>query len=600
MLKPNCKLGNYLPVSHVNKVLVEKAQSTLSSDYQKVTMDIYLPMATHLWQLLLFLFRRIHLRRVWVLIPASDSFCCYSALINLLLSRVIPAKFLFIPKVVQIVAPEVGAVYVTSPAGVLDLVDYSSSDFDPSEDSLPPAPELPLVSPFLCFDDSEADSESEPAEQKPKRHESLTIHDAMVSRWRDRVTSGPSLPSGSSSHDAFAPSFEFPLAPVLPHPGFVDGQRFLSDPIVGLFPARRLACRRVSHHSSDRHYSPDFASDSSYFGSSSNFSSDTSSGSPSDPLSDSSLVHSSGCDTSGQIHSGPSTRVASPRLVYPPIYLLRGHWIHLHLLLDYLARDADPLLLWFRDSYSPEASREEHMETSTADAEVVADLGIGDRVGAPTEDGIGMGVEVAANDIREDDEEFETEASAGGTMEIVVDPLVTGGIFKSTRGDVLDIEGTLYDITHYMYEVPLDRIAEFETTQRQLEAGQLMASEERANLTDRIRSLGRENLRIRRDRDDTRRRLGRLESLVERRLGFRSKMDKMVTTETVDEMETETVEEMETETVEEMETKKVEEMEMEITMRMIEVLGMLSRELMKLMAEVYCPRTEIQKMESEL
>ncbi|GKD21323.1 hypothetical protein Tco_1223026, partial [Tanacetum coccineum] len=29
---------------------------------------------------------------------------------------------------------------------------------DPSEDSLPPAPDLPLVSPFLCFDDSEANS----------------------------------------------------------------------------------------------------------------------------------------------------------------------------------------------------------------------------------------------------------------------------------------------------------------------------------------------------------------------------------------------------------------------------------------------------------
>ncbi|GJQ93281.1 hypothetical protein Tco_0004420 [Tanacetum coccineum] len=32
------------------------------------------------------------------------------------------------------------------------------------EDSLPPVPDLLLVSPFLCFDDSEADSESEPAE----------------------------------------------------------------------------------------------------------------------------------------------------------------------------------------------------------------------------------------------------------------------------------------------------------------------------------------------------------------------------------------------------------------------------------------------------
>ncbi|GKE10730.1 hypothetical protein Tco_1414281, partial [Tanacetum coccineum] len=77
---------------------------------------------------------------------------------------------LVVPAVVPIapadplVAPEVGAVFVISPTGVLDLVDYSSSsDSDPSKDSLLVASELPLVSPFLCFDDLEVDSESEPA-----------------------------------------------------------------------------------------------------------------------------------------------------------------------------------------------------------------------------------------------------------------------------------------------------------------------------------------------------------------------------------------------------------------------------------------------------
>ncbi|GKG59117.1 hypothetical protein Tco_0602826, partial [Tanacetum coccineum] len=44
-----------------------------------------------------------------------------------------------------IVAPEVGAVFVISPTGVLNLVDYSSSsDSGPSEDFLPVTPELPL------------------------------------------------------------------------------------------------------------------------------------------------------------------------------------------------------------------------------------------------------------------------------------------------------------------------------------------------------------------------------------------------------------------------------------------------------------------------
>ncbi|GKE99938.1 hypothetical protein Tco_0023289, partial [Tanacetum coccineum] len=64
---------------------------------------------------------------------------------------------------------------------------------------------------------------------------------------------------------------------------------------------------------------------------------------------------------------------------------------------------------------------------------------------------------------------FEAEASAGGTMEIAVDPLVTGGISKSTKGDVPDLDDTIYDIVHYIGE--------------------------RASLADRIRRLGWENLR---------------------------------------------------------------------------------------------------------
>ncbi|GJV52174.1 hypothetical protein Tco_1447915 [Tanacetum coccineum] len=103
------------------------------------------------------------------------------------------------------------------------------------------------------------------------------------------------------------------------------------------------------------------------------------------------------------------------------------------------------------------------MEIGIVDAEAIADLGIGDRVGVDTKDGIGMGVKISASNIREDEEEFEAEASARGTIEIDVDPLVTGGIFEYTRRDAPDLEGTLYDIVNYMLEVPLERITEFET-----------------------------------------------------------------------------------------------------------------------------------------
>ncbi|GKB27888.1 hypothetical protein Tco_0867289 [Tanacetum coccineum] len=159
-----------------------------------------------------------------------------------------------------IVAPEEGTVSVVSPSGVLDLVDYSpSSDSDPSEDSLPPAPDLPLVSPFLCSDDLEADGESEPDEQRPV----------------------------SSSRNTLAPLLEFPLAPVVAPPEIRRRSATLVRPgedipfgrpcsthpngshkllttrkRVRPLPARRLAWRRVSHHSSDRHSSPDSSSSS--------------------------------------------------------------------------------------------------------------------------------------------------------------------------------------------------------------------------------------------------------------------------------------------------------------------------------------------------
>nr|GEV20933.1 putative reverse transcriptase domain-containing protein [Tanacetum cinerariifolium] len=231
------------------------------------------------------------------------------------------------------------------------------------------------------------------------------------------------------------------------------------------------------------------------------------------------------CGASGQSHSGPSTRVASLRLVDPPVRTLR--YSSSERSLDSSSPSAGPsrkrcrspttlvpsstLVLRsiapaladlpprkrFRDTYSYEASEEEHIKIGTTDAETVVDLGISDGVRAPTEDGLGMGVEVATSDIREDEEEFEAEASAGATMKIAVDPLVIGSIFEPTIGDAHDLEGTIYDISHYMSEVPLDRITEFETAQRQLEAGQLVASEERVGLADRVRSLGRENLRVR-------------------------------------------------------------------------------------------------------
>nr|GEV14413.1 hypothetical protein [Tanacetum cinerariifolium] len=350
---------------------------------------------------------------------ASDSFCAIPAIIPVTL--VVPAE---VPIVLAypLVAPEVGAVFLTSPVEVCDLVDYSSFDSNPLEDSLPPAPE------------------------DPRGMQSLAVHDAMVSRWSDRVASRPSSPSRSSSDDTFAPSFKFPVAPVVAPP-----QIYSSSPGLSL--------------------------DSSL---------DTSSGSPSDSLSDTSSVHSSGYDASYSSLDSSSNRS-----------------------LDSSSLSAGSSRKRCR---SPNSLVPSSTPVSRLIAPTLADLlPTRKRVGVDTEDDIGMGVEIATSDIREDEEEFEVEASAGGTMEIAVDPFVTGGIFESTRGDVLDLQ-----------------------------------ERERAGLTDRIRRLGQENLmaqallcierdqvdslrhhmklsqeefcQICRDRDDAQRRLRILKSFVKRRL----------------------------------------------------------------------------------
>ncbi|GJS62415.1 hypothetical protein Tco_0657199 [Tanacetum coccineum] len=252
---------------------------------------------------------------------------------------------------------------------------------------------------------------------------------------------------------------------------------------VGPFPAHRLAWRHVSHGSLDHHASPDFTSDSSSSSSYSDSSSDFSSGSFSYSLSDSSSVHSS-----GQSHSGPLTRVASPRLVDSPVRTTRCskaymRWRSAPLSTLYppttsesslgsssdrsldlslpsvgssrkrcispstlvpsstlVSRSIAPTLAdlpprkRFRDSYSSKVSGEDHMDMGTADAETDADLGISEGVGAHTKDGINLSVEVSTSDVREDGEEFEAEASEGGTMEIVVDPLATGDISDPIGG----------------------------------------------------------------------------------------------------------------------------------------------------------------------
>ncbi|GJZ84270.1 hypothetical protein Tco_0649609 [Tanacetum coccineum] len=267
----------------------------------------------------------------------------------------------------RLVAPEVGAVSVISPTGVLDLSQTISSSLlsrDPRAISL-----LPLM--MLWFRGGGTGSHL-----------------------------GTSLRAPSSYYNS-TPSSEFPFAPIV---------ATIRD---------SLAWRRASHRSSINIFTPqNLTSDSSSSGSSSY----------------SSSVHSSEFDASSQTHLGPSTRVASPRLVYLLVLTPRyseafRHWrstplstlyppmtsessldLSFERSLDSYSLLLDHLAKCSRIHTSPEIAEEKHMKDWIADAETVADLGISDGVGAHTKDGIGMGVEIAASSLlsggREDFEQM--------------------------------------------------------------------------------------------------------------------------------------------------------------------------------------------------
>ncbi|GJY66170.1 hypothetical protein Tco_0468408 [Tanacetum coccineum] len=186
---------------------------------------------------------------------------------------VIPSTFVVAPEtstiapVISSAAHVVKTTLVASPTGLCGLDPYSGSDSDsPNEMSSPEhISPLPAISPFLCTDSSEApDSSDGPPSQDP--------YVATVAHWRSKA-----IPFGR------------------PYRTHLNGPRKLltAKKRVGPLPARRLAWRHASPHSSDHH--PSSSSSSS----------------------DSLPIHSSGLDASNQAHYGSSTRDVPPRLCYP-------------------------------------------------------------------------------------------------------------------------------------------------------------------------------------------------------------------------------------------------------------------------------------------
>nr|GEX30884.1 hypothetical protein [Tanacetum cinerariifolium] len=401
-------------------------------------------------------------------------------------SRVILVGFISIK---VLVALEVGAATVTSPTGVLEIDTHSLSEADPSESSPPPVSVAPMVLPFLCFDDSKSDIEI------PERHVS---HITSTSE----IPIAPILPAPSA---IIAPLSEedIPIGRLYcTHPGGTC-KALTARKSIRPLPSHRLALRYTSHHfdhlisgSSSSHLSLDHSS--SRHSSSGHFLSRHTP--PDTTIADSSTPQrffhlplartlrcseaylslrfgplytmypltaseSSARDSSSESSAGPSCkRCRSPAAtVTSSIHSMRA--------LVPSRADILPPHKRFSNSFSPKDSVKEDIDMDVLE-DIEADATI---------------VEVAV------DRDVEAGIDAGMWRSML-------GLMWRTRLRMRSspvIESRLrrvFRISMIMLEIPLQRIEDIETAQRQLKVGQLI---ERAGLSNRTRSLKWENLKVR-------------------------------------------------------------------------------------------------------
>ncbi|GKD61521.1 hypothetical protein Tco_1299030, partial [Tanacetum coccineum] len=397
------------------------------------------------------------------------------------------------------VVPEVGAVVVASPTGVLELDTHSSSEVDPSESSPPLVSVAPMVSPFLGSDDSESDTEI------PKRHVSPT-------------TSTP----------------EIPTTPILPAPSTIvapSSEELTAKKSVRPLPSHRLSLRYTSHHldnftsgSSSSHSSSDHSSSGQSISGhslSGHTPPDTTDADSSTPprIVHPSLARTPRCseaylrwrpaplssmyppttsesstgDSSSESSAGPSRkRCRSPAAIVTSS-------IHATRALVPSRVDLLPPRKRFRDSISLEDIVEEDiveedidtdvLEGIEADAtavEVVVDRDVEAKVDACIDMEVDVGVDV------EDEVEDEVESSDRGTMEVGVDVVagidIPDGMLTPDAVEHLDqVEKGLRDIYDHVIEIPLQMIEDIKTGQRELESRSLIAGGEKGSLLEQIR-----------------------------------------------------------------------------------------------------------------
>nr|GEX96964.1 hypothetical protein [Tanacetum cinerariifolium]GEX98856.1 hypothetical protein [Tanacetum cinerariifolium] len=354
-----------------------------------------------------------------------------------------------IAPVISSVALVVETIIVASPTGLCGLVPYLDSDSDSPDEmaSLEYITPLPATSLFL-FTNSSEDFDPSKASDSSEAPPSQDPYVTTVAYWRSRVTTRLSSPS------------DFPIAPVTASFGTHHRPPSSSSPMDSL-PVHSSGLDAPESSSGDSSERP---------------------------------LHSS-------LHSaGPSRkRCRSLTDFVPSSTPVTGS-------LAPTRADLLPPRKMFRDSYSPETSMEEDTEIDTTKTEDARELGVVD------EDDVRDHIEV---DPRDDKKEF--EAISADIVVLGIDPrsipMVDEEIIEPVGGDYSSLSGTrdgtvrsvedmpvdmddaIRDFYHHMSEVRMDRIVRIETTQRQLKANQIIASGERADMVESIRSLRSENLK---------------------------------------------------------------------------------------------------------
>ncbi|GKD54802.1 hypothetical protein Tco_1288189, partial [Tanacetum coccineum] len=101
----------------------------------------------------------------------------------------------------------------------------------------------------------------------------------------------------------------------------------------------------------------------------------------------------------------------------------------------------------------------------------------------------------------EDEVEDEAEFSDRGTIEVGVDVVADidipdGMLMPDAMEHLEQVEEVVHDIYGHIMEIPLQRLEDIESGQRELEARRLIASGERASFLDHITALERSNARL--------------------------------------------------------------------------------------------------------